>query len=158
MDNILEFVMRTAAEAKKRGLEISIASVSLAKPAEMPVAKAAAPVSAPKIIEDQSWISVAEAARMLHCSTTTIYDYIRRRTIEARKDEDGRWVVSSAAVATFQKSHHGTPIPVRCVQTGVVYSSLMAAAKVLKTDTRTLRAAISAGRPCKNLTFEKVND
>lgn len=158
MDNILEFIMKTAAEAKKRGLEISIASVSLAKPAEMPATKAATPVSAPKIVEDHSWIAVAEAARMLRCSTTTIYDYIRRRTIEARKDEDGRWVVSSADVATFQKSHHGTPIPVRCVQTGVVYSSLTAAARVLKTDVGNLSAAISAGRPCKNLTFERVND
>lgn len=155
MDNISEFILHTTAEAKKRGLEISIASVSLAKPVEMPAAKAAEPTQ--KAIEDHSWISVPEAARMLRCNADLLYRRIRRGTIDCRRNKKGYWMVPSAIIGSFQKSHSTNPIPVRCVQTGVTYPSLSAAAKALRTDVTNLSEAIAAHKPCKNLTFEKVD-
>lgn len=159
MDNISEFILHTTEEAKRRGLEISIASVSLAKPVEMPAVQLAENGEAVRAkreeVEAHSWILLSEAARMLRVSMNTLYRYIQKGIITGKKDQSGHWVVPTTMLENFQKI--GTSVPVRCLETGIVYPSFAAAATDLHVSATAISRAISRKYRCKNLTFEKVD-
>lgn len=164
MDNIAEFILQTAEEAKRRGLEICIASVQVApqKPESKPVAEPARtpPVTKETVREQGSWIRVAEAARMLRCTVSPIYRRIWSGQLETSRDENGKLTVRTDilnGLPKFQSSHSQNHwVKVRCKETGVVYPSLTAAAKAMQVHVTSLREGVMNHTRVKNLTFEKV--
>ena len=164
MDNIAEFILQTAEEAKRRGLEICIASVQVApqKPENKPaVEPAEAPESAKdSAIEEHSWMKVAEAARMLRVSSSVIYRRIRTGEMRGKKNDRGIQLVHTDVLNGIPnpqpRSGWHTPIIVKCRQTGGIYPSLNAAAKALKLPYEELRRAIQTGSPCRGLKFDQL--
>ena len=94
MDNIAEFILQTAEEAKRRGLEICIASVQVAprqpenKPVVKPTVELAKTPSVNKaaVREQHSRLRIAEAARMLNVSLTCLYRRIKNGEIPTEVD------------------------------------------------------------------------
>lgn len=166
MDNIAEFILQTAEEAKRRGLEICIASVRLAKPVVMEYKSVPGPVRTQEVskptvekaeTEKISWIGVPEAARMLRISNDCLYRRIRRGELQCKTDEHGNKLVATSILQDFvRKRQPAFRAPLRCVQTGVVYRTLTEAANAIHVCKSTLSAAVRDNRPIKNLTFEKV--
>ena len=165
MDNIAEFILQTAEEAKRRGLEICIASVQVApqKPESKPVAEPARtlPVTKEAVREQHSRLRVAEAARMLNVSLTCLYTKIRKGEIPVEIDRSGFKTVSTSILQDFQKGrtpqvHSRKPVAIRCTQTGLIYPSITAAADAMKVSRRVMYEGLKYRRQIKSLTFEKV--
>lgn len=167
VDNISEFILRTTEEAKRRGLEISIASVRIAgnsnlepvAPKESQAATKAALEKA-KAIEEHSWMKVAEAARMLRVSSAVIYARMRTGQFRSKKDDKGVWLVHTSVLNGIpdlqSRSGWHTPIVVKCLQTGVIYPSVSAAAKALGIPREELRRDLQRGNTCRGLKFEQL--
>lgn len=152
MSNMVEFAKALAAEAEKRGLRIVIEPInttseatvaSTGQPAETheakPVSKPTEAVSVPKIVSpaqkekvrrDNSWIRVANAARMLRCSTSVIYRRARFGMIPSRIAKDGVLEVSTEILNGIPaiRSHSRKGIPVECIETGERFPSMTQAA------------------------------
>ena len=164
MDNIAEFILQTAEEAKRRGLEICIASVQVAqqRPKSKPVVKHAESPKSTKddVIEAHSWMKVAEAARMLRVSHSVIYDRIRTGELRGKKNDQGIQLVHTDVLNGIPnpqpRSGWHTPIVVRCQQTGGIYPSLNAAANAFKLPYGELRRALQTGKPCRGLKFDRL--
>lgn len=169
MDNISEFILHTAEEAKRRGLEICIASVQVAprQPENKPVVKpsvelAKTPsVNKAAVREQHSRLRIAEAARMLNVSLTCLYRRIKNGEIPTEVDRAGFKTVSTSILQDFQKGrtpqvHSRKPVALRCTQTGLIYPSITAAADAMKVSRRVMYDSLQNQRPIKTLTFEKV--
>lgn len=167
MDNISEFILRTTEEARRRGLEISIASVRLAGNSnleqitskECPTVTKAEPEKA-KAIEEHSWIKVAEAARMLRVSPAVIYARMRTGQFRSKKNDKGVWLVHTSVLNGIpdlqSRSGWHNPLVVKCLQTGTIYPSVNAAAKALGIPYEELRRALQIGKMCRGLKFEQL--
>lgn len=168
MDNIAEFILQTAEEAKRRGLEICIASVQVApqKPESKPaVEHTAEPAKTPKVAkeavrEQHSRLRIAEAARMLRVSASCLYHRIEKGELKTEYDAAGYKTVPTSILQNFslenKSPHSRQPIPVRCIQTGIVYPSMNAAADAMHVKAATISEAVRCQSPVKTLTFEKV--
>jgi hypothetical protein len=169
MDNIAEFILQTAEEAKRRGLEICIASVQVAQQkfdSKPVVEPATEPAKAPKVTkeavrEQHSRLRIAEAARMLNVSLTCLYRRIKNGEIPTEVDRAGFKTVSTSILQDFQKGrtpqvHSRKPVAIRCTQTGLIYPSITAAADAMKVSRRVMYDSLQNQRPIKTLTFEKV--
>lgn len=164
MDNISEFILQTTEEAKRRGLEICIASVQVV-PQRLESKTVVKPAESPKptkddAVEAHSWMKVAEAARMLRVSSCVIYSRIRTGELRGKKDEKGVQLVHTDVLNGIpnQQPRSGwhTPIVIKCQQTGGIYPSLSATAKAFKLPYNELRRAIQMGKPCRGLKFDRL--
>lgn len=169
MNTMAEFARQLAAEAEKRGLRIVIEPVRSPSEATQIVTNPAPEthetkvvsqpteaISVPKIAESHynnrkkeavreasSWITVAQCARMLNCSTAAIYERIRQNRIEFQFDKHGCMTVSTKNLNGLPgwKEYH-TAVPVECVETGKTYPSMAKAAYAMGMAGNAVRNAI----------------
>lgn len=167
MTTMAEFARTLAEEAEKRGLRIVIEPISnpiqksTSAPVKEPeievVTKTAAQLDKERVREEKSWIAVAEAARMLNCSTQSIYDRIRRNVIEGRYNERGHMIVNTAilnGLPAYPNSTHTTPV--RCVETGKVYPSMKQASYAIGMAGNAVRNAIARNTTANGFHFCKI--
>lgn len=171
MIDMVEFARALAAEADRRGMRIVIEPV---KPAtetlELPVeSKPTEAITVPQIVpaeqkakvkEEHSWLTVAQAARMMGISTVTIYDHIRRGTIPWQKNERGVKTVSTDVLNGLpgHRPGHSKPVPVQCIETGKIFNSQGEAARYYGVDSGRIRnISQNTNYTCRGLHFCRVN-
>lgn len=107
----------------------------------------------------ESWISVSECARLLQVADATIYGRVRRNMIPAKKDASNHIVVNANLLSGLPGYiKRPTCIPVMCINTGERYPSAEEAARKNGLSGNSLRKAIYAGKPCKGLTFKRLDE
>lgn len=182
MSNMVEFAKALAAEAEKRGLRIVIepvkttsetTAVSTNPPAETheakPVSTPTEAISVPKIVsptqkervkEEHSWITVAQCARLLRVSTSSIYNRIRNGMIPFRVNASGVMTVNTDLLNGLPQSlsdKSGGRVPVQCVETGKCFASMAQASRSLKVSANTLQKAMIANDMIRGYHFRPVN-
>lgn len=186
MSSMAEFVRQLAAEAEQRGLRIVIEPVrSVAKdepesvavatnpPAELHAVKAAprtmdvvqtpkivSPAQKEQVIDDHSWITVSQCARMLKVSTSSIYNRIRNGMIPFRVNASGAMTVNTDLLNGLPQSlsdQAGGRVPVQCVETGKCYASMAQASRSLKVSVNALQKAMITNDVIRGYHFRPVD-
>lgn len=185
MNTMAEFASQLAAEAETRGLRIVIepirapyeATQMTTNPAPethetKPVSQPTEAISVPKIVESpynnrkkeavreaNSWITVAQCARMLNISTSVIYNRIRSGIIPSRRNVFGVMTVNTNLLEELPESlgsRNGRSVPVECVETGRRYTSMAQASRRLKVSVPSLQKAMVSGEMLDGYHFRQI--
>ena len=102
--------------------------------------------------ERKSWLTVAQASRMMEVCTTTIRRWINEGKVESKRD--GILMVSTDILNLKKRICQANAAkPVYCVETKTHFASMAQAARAIGVHQSTITYAIRDARPVKGLHF-----
>lgn len=176
--NMVDFARLLAEEAGKRGYRIVIEPVTtvpqempqeaISKPAEASKIQSKEPIRVPKTVpkkpseaqrikklEEHSWVPVRTIAQMIGCSTSCIYNRVKRGVIPSRKAGNGTMLVN-VNMLNESRTWSRLPIKVECVETGEVYGSMHEASRAIGRSEGAVGQSIARGNKTGGYHFRKV--
>ena len=176
MSGMNEFVSALAAAAEEKGLRIIIepvaskmdseskSKIQVQEPKSVPAVIKTPVVVDPekerkKVLEDNSWLTVSEAARMLNVSLTSIYARMRAKAIRYKRAEGGMLMVHASILTNCKRGYiagRHADTRIRCVETGKIYPTMKSVAKALECSVRSVRLALWSHDPLCGRHYERV--